>query len=119
MRTAALLLLAFPLLAGAQAHEQEIQRALVQRDQQAAEFAAAARGQPLGPLQDLHARQLREAMQPYPPELRPYQRQRMAEERALVFAPPEIKPSPPVAPLPLLGGPQHGVDPVLSQGLPY
>ncbi|HYD55350.1 MAG TPA: hypothetical protein VEB41_00430 [Burkholderiales bacterium] len=121
MRIAALLLIAFPPLAGAQAHEQEIQRALVQRDQQAAEFAAAARGQPLGPLQELHARQLREAMQPYPAELRPYQRQRMADERALVLSPPMVKSENEKArePLALPGRPRHGVDPVLPQGLPY
>jgi hypothetical protein len=119
MRLVAALFLSIPTLAlGQLQHEAEIQRALIQRDQQSAEFAAAARGQPAPP-QSLNEQQLREAIQPYPSELRPYQRQRMAEERALVFAPPRINSSENPKPLALPGGPAQGVDPVLPQGLPY
>jgi hypothetical protein len=130
MRIAALLLAGTCL--GAQAQEQEIQRALVQRDQQSAEFAAGAHAPALS---SLHARQLGDVMAiPLAPELRPYQRFRMAEERELVFAPPVVKSgsepdfrgssksgSDPdfTAPLALPGGARSGVDPVLPQGLPY
>jgi hypothetical protein len=100
-----------------QAQEQEIQRALVQRDQQSAEFAAGVRGAPV--LAPLHARQLQEVMLPLATELRPWQRNRMADERALVFAPPIVEKAVPLEPLPLPGGPRSGVDPVLPQGLPY
>jgi hypothetical protein len=97
------------------AQEQEIQRALIQRDQQSAEFAN--RG-----LQNLHARQLVEAGRPLHPDpeiarqLRPYERQRLADERTLVFAPPITPAKPPERPLPLPGGPRHGVDPIPAQG---
>ena len=104
---------------GAQAQEREIQRALIQRDQQSAEFAAGVQAPALS---SLHARQLGEVMAiPRPPELRPYQRFRMAEERELVFAPPVRKsvPDTDLAPLALPGGARGGVDPVLPQGLPY
>ena len=68
---------------------------------------------------------------PLPAELRPWQRFRMAEERAFVLPPPVLKSgsepdfrksgSDPdfATPLPLPGGPGRGVDPVLPQGLPY
>ncbi len=115
---ATLILLGIPL--GAQAQEQEIQRALVQRDQMSAEFAARARGIPTQDLSDLHARQLRDVMTiPVAPEFRPYQRARMAEERALVLSPPVKRsvPDPDLLPLPLPGGPQPGVDPVTPPGL--
>ena len=72
------------LLAGnALADEREIQRALIQRDQQSAEFAR--RG-----LENLHANQLRDAGQPLSSDpviarqLRSYERERMARERELV-----------------------------------
>ncbi len=117
IRIAALLLAGACL--GAQAQEREIQRALVQRDQQSAEFAAGARAPALSPL---HARQLSDVMAvPVAPELRPYQRSRMAEEREVIFAPPVRKsvPDTVLSPLPLPGGPRGGVDPVLPQGLAY
>ena len=121
IRLAALLLLSLSPVAHAQLqHEQEIQRALVQRDQQSAEFAAGVRGASPGTLETLHARQLSEAMLPLAPELRPYQRARMAEDRALVLAPP-VRRSVPVPDLPLAlpGGPRSSVDPIAPQGLPY
>jgi len=112
-----------PLLAFAS--EQEIQRALIQRDQQSAEFAA---GVNRGSLETLHQRQLMEAGTPLHPDpeiarqLRPYERSRMARERegfVLRLPPPKINSGsdPDLRPLPLPGGPRHGVDPVPSQRL--
>jgi hypothetical protein len=108
------------------ASDQEIQRALIQRDQQSAEFAAQIRGQDVRPLQALHARQLQDAGRPLNPDpevarqLRPYERERMAAESAYVlrFSPPvERKRSgsdPDLVPLPLPGGPRHGVEPIAA-----
>jgi hypothetical protein len=80
-----------------QANDQEIQRALVQRDQQSAAFAAAVHGGDRAALDAMHARQLTEiTTQPLHPDpalarqLQPYQRQKMADERALVLPPPVI-----------------------------
>ena len=102
------------------ADEQEIQRSVIQRDQQSAEFAARVRGADTSRLEQLHARQLIEAARPIEPNLRPYQRQKMADERALVLPPPSVTLAQPVerksAPLPLPGGARHGVDPIPSQG---
>lgn len=108
---------------GAQAQEREIQRALVERDQQSAAFASGAPGTPTPALSALHARQLSDVMAvPLPAQLRPWQRFRMAEERSLVLPPPVLRsgsePDFPMA-LPLPGGPGRGVDPVLPQGFPY
>jgi len=108
------------------ANDQEIQRALIQRDQQSAEFAARVRGGDRASLEALHARQRLEvttqALHPDPAvarQLEPYQRQRMADERALVLPPPVIqKIKEPERPLPLPGGPSHGVEPVTAHGTP-
>ena len=108
------------------ANDQEIQRALIQRDQQSAEFAAGVRGGDRASLEALHARQRLEvttqALHPDPAvarQLEPYQRQRMADERALVLPPPVIqKIKEPERPLPLPGGPSHGVEPVTAHGTP-
>jgi len=127
MRCAALFLLAV-LAMPAAAQQQEIQRALIQRDQQSAEFAAQLRGgtQARAALEALHARQLSEALVPLSPnpsvasQLLPYQRSRMGEERELRLAPPIVRA--PVTPeieraLPLPGGPRPGVDPVTPEGV--
>ena len=126
----AALLLAAPVAAAAQ--QQEIQRALIQRDQQSAEFAARLRGQDVRPLEDLHARQLRDALAPANPDpgvaqaLAPYEREQMARERGqaqLRFSSPifqegpEAKHPAPRQPLPLPGGLQPGVDAVPADGL--
>jgi hypothetical protein len=125
MRTGVFVLLA-GLAASAAAQQQEIQRALIQRDQQSAEFAAQLRGsQARGQLDTLHARQLGEALVPLSPDpalaaqLLPYQRSRMAEERELHFAPPVVRPavSSIERPLPLPGGPRPGVDPVTPDSI--
>jgi hypothetical protein len=104
-------------------NEQEIQRALIQRDQQSAEFAA---GVNRGSLENLHQRQLMEAGRPLHPDpeiarqLRPYERGRMARERegfVLQLPPPRVNSGSDLdlGALPLPGGPRHGVDPVPSQ----
>jgi len=120
------LLLGLVLLSAfaAAANEQEIQKALIQRDQQSAEFAARVRGADTSALEQLHARQLLDAGRPLHPDpeiarqLHPYQRQKMADERALVLPPPAAlaKPEEAARPLPLPGGPKHGVDPIPAQG---
>jgi hypothetical protein len=101
---------------GAQALD--IQRALILRDQQSAEFAAQVRGSPdLGRLQQLHAAQLREASLPlYPETLMPYQRERMAQDREFLLPAPVVRAKPAEKALPLPGGPKHGVDPIPVQG---
>jgi hypothetical protein len=109
-----------------------IQRALIQRHQQSAEFAAQLRGsEARRSLESLHAAQLREAAIPSSVEpsiaesVRPIERQRMARDSAhvLQLAPPirnsESGPdfSNLLVPLPLPGGPRGGVDPIAPQGL--
>ena len=114
-------LLAFvPACAAAQPpHYAEIQRALVQRDQMTAEFAASLRGAAApASLEALHARQLGEVMLPLAPELRPYQRSRMAQERELVLAPPVARAEATPAPLSLPGRARRGVDPVAPDRFP-
>jgi hypothetical protein len=71
------------------ADNREIQKALIQRDQQSAEFAA--RGvEARRALETLHSKQLRDAGQPLNPdpviarELLPYERQTMARERMVL-----------------------------------
>ena len=91
------------------ADNREIQKALIQRDQQSAEFAA--RGvEARRAMETLNARQLRDAGQPLSPdpviarELLPYERQTMARERMML--PPIDQPAkitPPPQPLPLPG----------------
>lgn len=74
MRIALLLLVALPALA----QEQAVQRALIERDQQSAQFAARLRGAPLVELQrleNLAAQQLLNVQKDLPQELRPYERQ--------------------------------------------
>ncbi len=103
----------------------EIQRALIQRDQQSAEFAAGVRGGDRASLEALHARQRLEvttqALHPDPAvarQLEPYQRQKMADERALVLSPPVVQVRPAEKPLPLPGGPGHVVDPIPAHSTP-
>jgi hypothetical protein len=97
---AVLLLVAAPALA----QEQEVQRALMQRDQQSAEFAARLRGAPLIELQrleNLSARQWQEVAKDLPQGLRPYERQKAADERWIVFSPPAVHVPPAPRPTPL------------------
>src|SRR5512145_2071448 len=109
---------------GALAQEQEIQRALIQRDQQSAEFAARVRGDDTTRLEQLHSQQLRDAGRPLDPEprvareLKPYERQRMADERVLVLPPPVVR-TPPAEnePRPITppSRPRTLVDPIPAQ----
>jgi hypothetical protein len=114
-------LFAFSVEGTAVAQQQEIHRALIERDQQSAEFAAGVRGVPVP--ERLHESQRRQAQVPLSQDpvlgtqLMPYQRERMARERELVFPPPIIRNgSSEEKPLPLPGGPQPGVDRVTPDG---
>jgi len=113
------------------AQEQEIQRAIIQRDQQSAEFAARARGEDTRRLEQLHSEQLRDAVRPLSPlspdpavarQLQGYERQRMADDRVLVLPPPVVRtpPAPESEPRPLTppSRPRTLVDPIPPQG-PY
>jgi len=87
------LLLAFALPAVPQ--EQDVQRALIQRDQQSAQFAARLRGAPLTEqqrLENLSARQLLGVEKDLPQELRPYERQKAAEGHVVALPPPVVAP---------------------------
>jgi hypothetical protein len=127
---AAALLLGLPLSSFSQLSQQqvEIQRALIQRDQQSAEFAA--RGvEARRAMETLNANQLRDAGQPLSPdpvvarELLPYERQTMARERMML--PPidqpaarsvpgtDLKP----LPLPGSGGPPGVVVPISTPSI--
>src|SRR5687768_6929628 len=116
---------AWAIAGGCLANDQEIQRALIQRDQQSAEFAAGVRGGDRASLEALHARQRLEVttqtLHPDPAvarQLEPYQRQKMADERALVLSPPVVQVRPAETPLPLPGGPGHVVDPIPAHSTP-
>ena len=116
---------AWAIAGGCLANDQEIQRALIQRDQQSAEFAAGMRGGDRASLEALHARQRLEVttqtLHPDPAvarQLEPYQRQKMADERALVLSPPVLQVRPAEKPLPLPGGPGHVVDPIPAHSTP-
>jgi hypothetical protein len=118
-----LLALAVLVFDTALADEREIQRALIQRDQQEAEFAAGARGR--AALEALHSRQRMDAGRPLDPdphiarELYPYERHRLARERehVLQLPPPVVMDRPASAsPPPLPGLPKHGVEPVTPEG---
>lgn len=99
MRTAAVVLAC--LAGAAQADERDVQRALLQRDQQSAEFAAGARR---GDLETLHQKQLLETLvSPQPAE---YLRGRMAQEREQALR----------QPLPLPGRPAGNLDPIPLKG---
>jgi hypothetical protein len=90
MRLALLLLFALPAFA----QEQEIQRALIERDQRTVEFAARLQGASLAELHRLEntaARQLVEVRKDLPPELRPYERQKAANEHVLRLPPPVVR----------------------------
>lgn len=113
-----LLLLAFALPASAQ--EQEIQRALMQRDQQSAEFAARLRGATLieqQRLENLSARQLQEVAKDMPQELRPYERQKAAGEHVLALPPPVVHAKAPKKPAPLPAKLPRAVEVVPAGGI--
>ena len=103
----------------------EIQRALIQRDQQSAEFAT--RGvEARRAMENLNANQLRDAGLPLSPdpaiarELLPYQRQTMARERMMlppIDQPAKFTPPPQALPLPGSGGPPSIVVPISAPSI--
>ncbi len=104
----AVLLLALPaaVLAQSPPQEAEIQRALIQRDRQSAEFSRPE-------LRELHARQDRDQG-----AFRADERERQARERdAVPRLEQPVMPAADYRPLPLPGGPRHGVDPIPVQGV--
>jgi len=97
----ALVLLA-SLAGAALADDRDVQRAVLQRDQQSAEFAAGARR---GELETLHQRQqLEMAVNPQPAD---YLRGRMTQEREQVLR---------QQPLPLPGRPAANLDAIPLKG---
>lgn len=109
MRAALLCLVALPALA----QEQEIQRALIERDQRTVEFAARLRGAPLVELQrleSLSARQLLRVQKALPPGLRAYERLSAAQEHVLQLPPPVVRAPAPEKPRPLPPALPTGVD---------
>ena len=114
MRSLVLLFFALPALA----QEQDVQRALIMRDQQSAEFAARLRGAPLIELQrleNLFAQQLSRVEKDLPQDLRAYERQRAAEEHVLRLAPPVVRTVTPEEPRPLPAKMPRGVDVVPAE----
>ena len=102
----AFILALLPAWAAAQSpHQAEIDRALIQRDRQSAEFSRPE-------LRDLHARQDQRNLPPRPDERSQQARERDAYPRSSPPAPPTASPGP----LPLPGGARHGVDPIPVQG---
>jgi hypothetical protein len=99
MRTAVVVLAC--LAATAHADERDVQRALLQRDQQSAEFAAGTRR---GELETLHQTQLLDML--VSPQPADYLRGRMAQEREQVLR----------QPLPLPGRPASNLDPIPLKG---
>ena len=106
MKSLAAGLVTAPLIALAQG-QADVDRAVIERDRQSAEFANPA-------LRDFHQRQ-DAAHRPVRPDERAAQtRERDAEE--LAEKPVPVAPAPNYSPLPLPGGPTHGVDPIPVQG---
>ena len=102
MKLAALALMAAPLVALAQQPD-PVQRAVIERDRQSAEFTRPE-------LRDVHLRRDMQHLPPRPDE-------RAVEERDAQPTPAE-KPAraPDYSPLPLPGGAGHGVDVIPVQG---
>jgi len=112
--------------APALAQEQEVQRAIIQRDQQSAEFALQLKQSQEGAtpapgdnrhlnerqrLENVSGQQLLNVEKDPPQAPRPYERQRAADERTLLFAPPVVRAQPPEnarplpAPMPQVAAP--------------
>ena len=103
----ALVLALVPAWAAAQnPHQAEIDRALIQRDRQSAEFSRPE-------LRDLHTRQDMQGRPMRPDERALQARERDAYPRSQEPLPPPASPGP----LPLPGGLRHGVDPIPVQGI--
>jgi hypothetical protein len=117
-RILALLMFAAPAFA----QEQDVQRALIQRDQQSASFALQLQQSQQKDtsnhlaerqrLDNLSAQQIQSVAQDTPQELRPYERQKAADERVLLFAPPVERTQPPQKPRPLPAQMPQAVAPI-------
>jgi hypothetical protein len=98
------------------AQEQEVQRALFQRDQQSAEFALQLKQSQEGAtpspgdnrqlnerqrLENLSSQQLLNVEKDPPQAPRPYERQKAADERTFMLPPPVVRPQPSPKPAPL------------------
>lgn len=105
-RTMVVALMLAPSVAGADPAA-DVQRAVIERDRQSAEFAQPA-------LRDLHLRRDQMHLPPRPDERAAEARERDAYG---LQQPAPIAPAPDYRPLPLPGGPRHGVDPIPVQGL--
>jgi hypothetical protein len=105
LKVAVLLLIALPASIQAQA---DIDRALIQRDRQSAEFARPE-------LHDLHQRQDMTRAPPRPDERVMQSRER--EAYPAIPAPAPAEASPYARPLPLPGGARPLVDPIPVQGV--
>ena len=103
MRRAILLVLLAPLAASAQ--QTAAERAVIERDRQSAEFSRPE-------LRDFHARRDQQHLPPRPDERALEARERDAQPVPQRATPP----APDYRPLPLPGGPGHGVDPIPVQG---
>ena len=101
---AALVALA-PLVAHA---DDPVQRAVIERDRQSAEFA--------NPELRNFGRQRDAQHLPQRPDQRDVER-RARDAEALQGAPPVVAPAPDYRPLPLPGGPSNGVDPITVPGI--
>jgi hypothetical protein len=110
---AALVAAFFPAVAAADPNERAIQRSLLQRDQQSADFNAQLRGQSLDAL---HSRQLQQLDNSTAPRLERSQMSRERDASLLRQRPAATPPHPPEGPLPLPGGLPHAVDPIPVQG---
>jgi hypothetical protein len=112
MRLVLLLAIALPAVA----QEQEVQRALLERDQRTVEFALRLRQSQESPqpaagdqrqlnerqgLENLGEQQLQLVQKELPLELRAYERQRAADERILRLPPPVVRVPQPGKPRPL------------------
>jgi hypothetical protein len=107
VKALAFALVALPLLAPAQ-DQAPIDRAVIERDRQAAEFSNPQ-------LRNFHDRQDAAHRPPRPDERAAQTRERQAEE--LAEKPLPAAPPPDYRALPLPGGPRHGVDPIPVQGI--
>jgi hypothetical protein len=94
-----------PIWAGAQSNDAAIQRALIERDRQSAEFSRPE-------LRNLHTQQDSQPRPMRPDERALQARERDAYPRGKQVAPATASPGP----LPLPRGPVYGVDPIPVQG---
>ena len=104
-------LIALSAHADPQEAQRQVQRALIQRDQQSAEFSQPA-------LRDLHLRQLQDASPARPDERAFRAREREAYLLQRAAPAPDLRlERPSLQPSPLPGGPRHGIDPIPVQGV--